>query len=297
MPSRRAPRARTIGLAVVAAAASPASLSIASAEEVDERPGDEPERRRPSPPPRSNASVGQIEGDRADQNTGPERKHVGDQRDCPGGRTKRDQRAEHEREPADQSPGRSGLEQRPECDGSGGWTDRAGRRVWKRIKEKVMTETIKQAKLVQYLSEAYSKEKELETALKAHIGVTTRKPYESVSGSPQGDEGARERPRAADQEVGGGGPQLADKVPGPRREGEVARQGAAPRVRGTARPRRCSRTRRPVLERARGDRQLHGDRDPRRERRRRRHREARAGDPPRRGADGEVPGDAGIARC
>ena len=29
-----------------------------------------------------------------------------------------------------------------------------------------MTETIKQAKLVQYLSEAYAKEKELETALR-----------------------------------------------------------------------------------------------------------------------------------
>ncbi len=40
-----------------------------------------------------------------------------------------------------------------------------------------MTETIKQAKLIQYLSEAYAKEKELETALEAHIGMTTRKPY------------------------------------------------------------------------------------------------------------------------
>ena len=32
-------------------------------------------------------------------------------------------------------------------------------------------------KLVQYLNEAYGKEKELETALTAHIGMTTRKPY------------------------------------------------------------------------------------------------------------------------
>ena len=55
-----------------------------------------------------------------------------------------------------------------------------------------MTETIKQAKLVQYLSEAYAKEKELETALQAHIGMTTRKPYRKrLAGSPQGDEGAR----------------------------------------------------------------------------------------------------------
>jgi ferritin-like metal-binding protein YciE len=33
------------------------------------------------------------------------------------------------------------------------------------------------SKLVQYLNEAYSKEKELETALQAHIGMTTRMPY------------------------------------------------------------------------------------------------------------------------
>ncbi len=33
------------------------------------------------------------------------------------------------------------------------------------------------AKLVQYLNEAYGKEKELETALEAHIAMTTRAPY------------------------------------------------------------------------------------------------------------------------
>jgi len=33
------------------------------------------------------------------------------------------------------------------------------------------------AKLVQYLSEAYGKERELETSLQAHISMTTRKPY------------------------------------------------------------------------------------------------------------------------
>lgn len=33
------------------------------------------------------------------------------------------------------------------------------------------------AKLVQYLSEAYGKEKELELSLEAHIGMTTRDPY------------------------------------------------------------------------------------------------------------------------
>ena len=33
------------------------------------------------------------------------------------------------------------------------------------------------AKLIQYLNEAYAKEKELETSLAAHIGMTTRAPY------------------------------------------------------------------------------------------------------------------------
>src|SRR5687768_13221401 len=38
-------------------------------------------------------------------------------------------------------------------------------------------QTVRDLKLVQYLNEAYGKEKQLETALQAHIGVTTRAPY------------------------------------------------------------------------------------------------------------------------
>ena len=37
--------------------------------------------------------------------------------------------------------------------------------------------TIRNAKLIQYLNEAYGKEKELETALQAHISMTTKPPY------------------------------------------------------------------------------------------------------------------------
>ena len=37
--------------------------------------------------------------------------------------------------------------------------------------------TAREGKLVQYLNEAYGKEKELETALQAHIAMTTRAPY------------------------------------------------------------------------------------------------------------------------
>ena len=35
----------------------------------------------------------------------------------------------------------------------------------------------KDVKLIQYLNEAYGKEKQLETALEAHIAMTTRAPY------------------------------------------------------------------------------------------------------------------------
>src|SRR3954465_12600578 len=37
--------------------------------------------------------------------------------------------------------------------------------------------TARDLKLIQYLNEAYGKEKQLETALQAHIGLTTRPPY------------------------------------------------------------------------------------------------------------------------
>jgi ferritin-like metal-binding protein YciE len=38
-------------------------------------------------------------------------------------------------------------------------------------------QSIRDLKLIQYLNEAYGKEKELETALQAHIGMTTKAPY------------------------------------------------------------------------------------------------------------------------
>ncbi len=79
-----------------------------------------------------------------------------------------------------------------------------------------MTETIKQAKLVQYLSEAYGKEKELETALEAHYAMTTRKPYAKrlKDHLKETKSHARELERQI-KKVGGGGPALAEKVAGP----------------------------------------------------------------------------------
>jgi ferritin-like metal-binding protein YciE len=78
-----------------------------------------------------------------------------------------------------------------------------------------MTETIKQAKLTQYLSEAYGKEKELETALEAHIGMTTRKPYKKrlQDHLKETKSHARQLERRIKQ-LGGDGPELVDKVAG-----------------------------------------------------------------------------------
>jgi ferritin-like metal-binding protein YciE len=78
-----------------------------------------------------------------------------------------------------------------------------------------MTETTTQAKLTQYMSEAYAKEKELETALEAHIAMTTRKPYRKrlQDHLKETKSHARELERRI-KKIGGDGPQLADKVTG-----------------------------------------------------------------------------------
>jgi ferritin-like metal-binding protein YciE len=72
-----------------------------------------------------------------------------------------------------------------------------------------------EAKLVQYLSEAYGKEKELELALEAHIGMTTRKAYKNrLRGHlTETKSHARSLERRI-KAIGGGGPQLASRVAG-----------------------------------------------------------------------------------
>ena len=42
---------------------------------------------------------------------------------------------------------------------------------------------MRDTKLIQYLNEAYGKKKELETALQAHIAMTTRRPTRSACSS------------------------------------------------------------------------------------------------------------------
>ena len=78
-----------------------------------------------------------------------------------------------------------------------------------------MSDTASESKLVQYLSEAFAKEQELQTALEAHIGMTTRKPYkkrlQEHLKETKGHARALER---RIKQIGGGGPQLADKVVG-----------------------------------------------------------------------------------
>ncbi len=162
---------------------------------------------------------------------------------------------------------------RPECDQSAGSTSTARVGVLvNRFKEKVMTETIKQAKLVQYLNEAYAKEKELEAALEADISVTTgasptrsgctrtsrRRARMRAARAP--DQEARRRRRHSSARGRSHRVGKADAGKGGAREGPAARRPRNRRGRDAAQERQD-----PVLQRARGDRHLHRDRDARRE--------------------------------
>jgi ferritin-like metal-binding protein YciE len=82
--------------------------------------------------------------------------------------------------------------------------------------------TTREAKLIQYLNEAYGKEKELETALKAHISMTTRDAYkkrlrEHLKETSAQAKGLERRIKAL------GGKAEAMSVPGP----DVASEAAA----------------------------------------------------------------------
>lgn len=77
-----------------------------------------------------------------------------------------------------------------------------------------MTDSVRDAKLVQYLSEAYGKEKELETALQAHIGMTTRRPYKKrlQDHLKETKRHAREVERRI-KKISGSGPSITAMVP------------------------------------------------------------------------------------
>lgn len=86
--------------------------------------------------------------------------------------------------------------------------------------------TARDAKLIQYLNEAYGKEKQLETALKAHIAMTTRPPYkkrlqEHLRETRDQAKGLQRRIREL------GGKAEAVSLPGPELASETASRVAA----------------------------------------------------------------------
>ena len=122
-------------------------------------------------------------------------------------------------------------------------------------------------KLIQYLNEAFGKEKELETALQAHIKMASgRALQEAPSGASEGDQGAGAQPGAPHQAARrqGRGVNLPgpDVAPRPRRRRPPPRRRASARAKGPrARAARHRRGREAAqerqdraLERVRGDR-------------------------------------------
>jgi ferritin-like metal-binding protein YciE len=76
-----------------------------------------------------------------------------------------------------------------------------------------MSQPTGDAKLVQYLSEAYGKERELETALTAHIAMTTRKAYRRRLQAHLTETKAHARSlERRIKKIGNGGPALLEKV-------------------------------------------------------------------------------------
>jgi ferritin-like metal-binding protein YciE len=93
--------------------------------------------------------------------------------------------------------------------------------------------TVREAKLIQYLNEAYGKEKELETALKAHISMTTRDAYkkrlrEHLKETQQQAKGLERRIKAL------GGKAEAVDLPGPDVASEAASKAVAAAKKGVA---------------------------------------------------------------
>jgi ferritin-like metal-binding protein YciE len=80
-------------------------------------------------------------------------------------------------------------------------------------------QTVRDTKLVQYLNEAYGKERELETALQAHIGMTTRPPYKKrLQQHLKETKGHARAVERRIKQLGG----KADATPAPGPVGEVA---------------------------------------------------------------------------
>ena len=98
-----------------------------------------------------------------------------------------------------------------------------------------MAKTESEAKLVQYLSEAYSKEKELETALEAHIALATRATYRKrlQQHRQETKRHARDVERRIKQLGGSGTAELAATVQATAAKAVALAQGPIHAVRGT----------------------------------------------------------------
>jgi ferritin-like metal-binding protein YciE len=89
------------------------------------------------------------------------------------------------------------------------------------------------AKIIQYLNEAYGKEKQLETALEAHIGLTTRRPYKKRLQQHLGE--TKKHGRMVERrikELGGNAETIS--VPGPDALVEAAQAGLSAAQRAVA---------------------------------------------------------------
>ena len=135
------------------------------------------------------------------------------------------------------------------------------------------------AKLIQYLNEAYGKEKELETALQAHIKMAKRPPYKKrlqqhLKETKAQAKGLERRIKA----LGGKAERRCRPVLGPEAAAEAAgavtaaatkavaaAKGPLHALRGTGEAEKQLKNAKDELwNEYRGDRQLHGDRDARR---------------------------------
>ena len=161
-------------------------------------------------------------------------------------------------------------------------------------------------KLIQYLNEAYGKEKELETALEAHIAMTTRPPYKKrLREHLKETKGHSRQLKTRIRELGGkaeAGPVSSGPTSRRRRGFDGHVRGQQGRGRGAGSAARDSRHRRGredaqeredrVPQRVRGDRDLHGHRGARGGRERQGDGQARPRHSSRGGAHGEVPREA-----
>src|SRR3954454_987330 len=98
-----------------------------------------------------------------------------------------------------------------------------------------MAATESEAKLIQYLNEAYSKEKELETALEAHIGLATRATYKKrlQQHLQETKRHGRDVERRIKQLGGDGAPDLAATLQATASRAVALAQGPLHAVRGT----------------------------------------------------------------